>query len=117
LLESVRSKTQHENSTTESSSSVRVPLENSQLAINYSQNEFHSPTAESIQKAKVIVDSNPADIETDEEKKQFQILSHGNIINYKKMLEYLSNTMNFAVNYQSLLGVSVIRNFGVEINF
>lgn len=36
---------------------------------------------------------------------QFKILNGGvDVINYKKMLEYLADTLGFKVNYQSLLG-------------
>ena len=47
---------------------------------------------------------------------QFDLLngSSGNTVNYKKMLEYLSNTIGFKVNYQSLLGVSFIHKSGMK---
>ena len=78
--------------------------------------EFCSPSAELYLKEngkKLGLDDHlhetPRDLE--EKKLQFNFLNGNNGANYKKMLEYLSNTIGFKVIYQSLLGV--ILNFRI----
>lgn len=78
---------------------------------NPDSNEFKSPTAELLdeltkeQKPEESVNVN--DIDKMIEDKAFKILngSGNTIINYKKILEYLSDKMKFKVNYQSLMAV------------
>ena len=74
------------------------------------QQEFCSPSAELYLKEndkQLEVDDDlhetPRDLE--EKKLQFNFLNGSNSVNYKKMLQYLSNTIGFKVIYQSLLGV------------
>ena len=67
-------------------------------------NEFESKSAENM----ISECGRPVNIKSEEEnaKIQFKILNGGsNIQNYKKMLEYLAETVGFKANYQSLLGV------------
>jgi hypothetical protein len=83
---------------------------------------FNSPTAQSLpidnkELNKKIDNINALDnfglneIDKEMEEKTFNILNRSKetVINYKKMLEYLAEKMNFKVNYQSLMGVSNLK--------
>ncbi len=76
-----------------------------------SNREFYSETAEQLLKSKKNQNdqsSTESAAESEENKIQFKILNGGvDAINYKKMLEYLADTLSFKVIYQSLLGVSL----------
>jgi len=84
---------------------------------------FSSATAQRLLKEsgrELVVNSDIPD-ETEEEKKlrqvQFDLLNAGRTVSYKKMLEYLSDTIGFKVNYQSLLGVRLLFFFNKTLNF
>jgi hypothetical protein len=77
---------------------------------NPESKELKSATAESLESNnnnKPDESININDIDKIIEDKAFEILigSGNTIINYKRILEYLSEKMKFKVNYQSLMGV------------
>ncbi len=82
---------------------------------NPDSSEFKSETAESleIKENKSNESVNVNDIDKIIEDKAFKILngSGNTIINYKRMLEYLSEKMKFKVNYQSLMAVGLFNLF------
>ena len=101
LLESVKPKVE-ENATTDSTSSDETATDKNKL-------EFYSQTAEHILKQNQIKieQEEETEREIEDKKIQFKILNGGGeVVNYKKALEYLGEVMNFKVNYQSLMSVS-----------